>query len=127
MRCSMPRCLMILAAVFGLTSCEVDSDGNVTVDADIDEQDFPEVWADAWCDRSYECDQGDFESAWADHDDCVDDKSDDAEFAADWGDLLCGDYDEDAAASCISAMNAGSCEDWTEDDWKNACDNVYGC
>ncbi len=108
-----------------LAGCAV-SNGSIT-GAPISEQDFPDAWADAWCDRAYECAQGDFEDDWSDHDSCVADKSDDAEFASDWSDLLCGDYDEDGADSCLSAIRAGSCDDWSDEEWKNECQAVYGC
>lgn len=123
----MSRSPWILVSL-SLSACQMDGDGGGSItDNPIDEQDFPAEWADAWCARAYECDQGEFESNWSDHDDCVAEKSDDAEFATDWSDLICGDYDENAASDCVDAVDSETCEGWSEDDWKTSCDNVYGC
>lgn len=110
-----------------LPACSVSGNGAVDLHPDPDEQDFPSEWASAWCDRAYECDQADFENTWSSHDACVADKSDDAQFAAEWSDLLCDDYDAAAAGECISAIDDGDCADWSDDDWKGECANVYGC
>lgn len=119
---------MILAlASLLLTGCYLDAEGRPSVDPEIDEQDFPSVWAANWCSRESSCDPAEFDDNWDDADSCRADVGDDADFAADWGDMFCGSYDADAAMECVRAMNEMSCADFNDDEWRNECEAVFGC
>jgi hypothetical protein len=88
----------------------------------IPEEDFAETYARTACDRVEECDKGSYESRYDDDLECQEQWADWADLLMDAADLLGGEYDEEAARECISAMKDADCGDFETLDYE--CD-VY--
>lgn len=88
----------------------------------IPEEDFAETYASTVCDRISECDKGDYENRYDSDEECEGQWADAADFFMDAADLLGGEYDEDAARECITAINDADCGEFESGDYE--CD-VY--
>ena len=86
----------------------------------IPEEDFAARYAGTICDRIAECDKGDYENRYDSDEACEEQWVDAADFFMDAADLLGGEYDQDAARECISALDAANCGDFESGDYE--CD-----
>ena len=86
----------------------------------IEEADFPDVYADAICDRLAECDKGDYENRYDSDEDCEEQWADGADFWMDAADLLGGEYDSEDARDCIRAIRGADCGEFESGDYE--CD-----
>lgn len=82
----------------------------------IAEEDFPDAYADAVCDRLYECDRGDYENRYDDAEECKNEWAYGVELWMDAEDLLGGEYAEEAARDCISGIREADCGDLSFDE-----------
>jgi hypothetical protein len=83
----------------------------------IPEEDYPEAYGNAYCDRLKECDKASFENTFDDMDECVADMADVVDFWMNAADLLGGDYSDEAARECITEVRSASCGDFGSGDY----------
>jgi hypothetical protein len=101
-----------LATVLSLAGCEID------------QEDFPSIYADAACDKMRKCDKASYESSYEDDAECESQQEDFAAQVVDIGDAL-GEYDPEHARDCIDAIRAATCEEWGNGDYGGNCDAGY--
>lgn len=89
----------------------------------IEEDDFPERAANAWCRKASACDEIEARVGSEDFDDCLDFAEDLFSIGTAAASFLNCDYDPAAAGSCVAAFGASDCD--VLDDAPEACDEVY--
>lgn len=102
----------IVAVIALSTACSIDRD------------DFPDAFADAYCDRALQCERADFEDAYADMGECIEEWSAFVDDLLDVEEAFGGEYDPELGRDCISAVRSAECSDVDDALSSSDCDVV---
>lgn len=95
------------------------------VGCDVEEEDYPQVLADAMCDQMYRCARADYESSYATDDECEADYLEFIEFIEDAQGVFGREYDVEAGTACVKAVRQSTCDEWDDEAYLDDCETVY--
>jgi hypothetical protein len=99
----------------------------LTAGCGMNEDSFNKKAAKEHCQQLKKCERGYFDGEWDNVSECFDDVVDEYEDVAEDADDADCDFEPDEAKTCVQSLKKMDCNDFTDGDWLDDCEDVYDC